>query len=222
MFPCFISELVKGDQQILAGFLITKFMHTNPSLSLVNITEASLSRYLERQLHALQQADFSAEEIISCKTYKNTVSRLNIKLQDLIQSALPLISSNGRERLILRNPSRSQHTCMHCSFPGLVKEDRVSLVLRSSGLSQFHSLPGDAYAVNNALSPEGSGDDYETCLKILCSYWCVVDKSSGSGFPILIRSLSARVPDGHVASLFHGHPFLEENQFSRGAGKAGW
>ncbi|KAJ6410964.1 hypothetical protein OIU84_007672 [Salix udensis] len=125
MFPCFISELVKGDQQILAGFLITKFMHTNPSLSLINITEASLRRYLERQLHALQQADFSAEEIISCKTYKNTVSRLNIKLQDLIQSALPLISSN------------------------------------------VPSLPGDAYAVNNALSPEGSGDDYETSLKIL-------------------------------------------------------
>eukprot|EP00258_Populus_trichocarpa_P025787 XP_024441806.1 MAG2-interacting protein 2 isoform X4 [Populus trichocarpa] len=96
MFPCFISELVKGDQQILAGFLITKFMHTNPSLSLINITEASLSRYLERQLHALQQADFSAEEIISCEMFKNTVSRLTIKLQDLIQSALPLISSNAR------------------------------------------------------------------------------------------------------------------------------
>ncbi|KAJ6867999.1 hypothetical protein NC651_033135 [Populus alba x Populus x berolinensis] len=124
MFPCFISELVKGDQHILAGFLITKFMHTNPSLGLINITEASLSRYLERQLHALQQADFSAEEIISCEMFKNTV---------------PI-------------------------------------------------LPGDAYAINNALS----ADDYETCLKLL-AHTGVVDKSSLSGFPKFDRMLIGTV-----------------------------
>jgi hypothetical protein len=49
-------------------------------------------------------------------------------------SFLPL--KGGREGLILKNPSRSQHTCVHCSFPGFVKEDRVSLVLGSTGLSQ--------------------------------------------------------------------------------------
>ncbi|KAJ6881369.1 hypothetical protein NC651_028058 [Populus alba x Populus x berolinensis] len=97
MFPCFISELVKTDQQILAGFLITKFMHTNPSFSLINTTESSLSRYLERQLHALQQGDyFSLEEISSCEMFRNTVSRLTIKLGDEIRSALPLLSSNAR------------------------------------------------------------------------------------------------------------------------------
>ncbi|XP_034897509.1 MAG2-interacting protein 2 isoform X2 [Populus alba] len=97
MFPCFISELVKTDQLILAGFLITKFMHTNPSFSLVNTTESSLSRYLERQLHALQQGDhFSLEEISSFEMFRNTVSRLTIKLGDSIRSALPLLSSNAR------------------------------------------------------------------------------------------------------------------------------
>jgi hypothetical protein len=97
MFPCFISELVKTDQQILAGFLITKFMHTNPSFSLINTTESSLSRYLERQLHALQQGDyFSLEEISSCEMFRNTVSRLTNKLGDEIRSALPLLSSNAR------------------------------------------------------------------------------------------------------------------------------
>ncbi|KAK8484419.1 hypothetical protein V6N11_001676 [Hibiscus sabdariffa] len=30
-FPMFISELVNADQQILAGFVVTKFMHTNAS-----------------------------------------------------------------------------------------------------------------------------------------------------------------------------------------------
>jgi hypothetical protein len=97
MFPCFISELVKTDQQILAGFLITKFMHTNPSFSLISTTESSLSRYLERQLHALQQGDyFSLEEISSCEMFRNTVSRLTMKLGDEIRSALPLLSSNAR------------------------------------------------------------------------------------------------------------------------------
>ncbi|GFZ06398.1 hypothetical protein Acr_18g0005680 [Actinidia rufa] len=44
LFPCFLAELVKADQQILAGLLVTKFMHTNPSLSLINIAEASLKK----------------------------------------------------------------------------------------------------------------------------------------------------------------------------------
>ncbi|KAJ6868004.1 hypothetical protein NC651_033140 [Populus alba x Populus x berolinensis] len=45
-------------------------------------------------------------------------------------------------------------------------------------------LPGDAYAINNALS----ADDYETCLKLL-AHTGVVDKSSLSGFPKFDRML---------------------------------
>ncbi|KAJ6867998.1 hypothetical protein NC651_033135 [Populus alba x Populus x berolinensis] len=49
-------------------------------------------------------------------------------------------------------------------------------------------LPGDAYAINNALS----ADDYETCLKLL-AHTGVVDKSSLSGFPKFDRMLIGTV-----------------------------
>ncbi|KAJ6868001.1 hypothetical protein NC651_033137 [Populus alba x Populus x berolinensis] len=58
-------------------------------------------------------------------------------------------------------------------------------------------LPGDAYAINNALS----ADDYETCLKLL-AHTGVVDKSSLSGFPKFDRMLIGTVR----------HPLLKENQ----------
>ncbi|XP_015572661.2 MAG2-interacting protein 2 isoform X1 [Ricinus communis] len=96
LFPSFISELVKADQHILAGFLVTKFMHTNASLSLVNVAEASLARYLERQLHALQHDEFAVDDISSCKLLKNTVSKLRGKLGTGIQSALALLPANVR------------------------------------------------------------------------------------------------------------------------------
>ncbi|XP_061358182.1 MAG2-interacting protein 2 isoform X2 [Gastrolobium bilobum] len=92
LFPNFIAELVKADQHVLAGFLVTKFMHTNETLSLINIAEASLNRYLERQLHLLQVNEFPVEK--TCKTLKNTISRLRSKLSNLIQSTLPLLSAS--------------------------------------------------------------------------------------------------------------------------------
>uniref|UniRef100_A0A6M2EJL4 Uncharacterized protein n=1 Tax=Populus davidiana TaxID=266767 RepID=A0A6M2EJL4_9ROSI len=49
-------------------------------------------------------------------------------------------------------------------------------------------LPGDAYAINNALS----ADDYETCHKLL-AHTGVVDKSSLSGFPKFDRMLIGTV-----------------------------
>jgi hypothetical protein len=74
LFPNFISELVKADQHVLAGFIVTKFMHTSESLSLINVAASSLNRYLERQLHLLQANEFHIE--MECKTLRNTVSRL--------------------------------------------------------------------------------------------------------------------------------------------------
>lgn len=91
LFPSFISELVKADQQILGGFFVTKFMHTNASLSLINVAEASLRRFLERQLHTLQQDECDPEEMSSCKMLKNTVSSLREKLANSIQSAMALL-----------------------------------------------------------------------------------------------------------------------------------
>lgn len=94
LFPYFVSELVKADQQLLAGLIVTKFMHTNASLSLVNIAEASLARFLERQLHVLESDKLVLDEISSRQTLKNNVLRVRGKLETLIQSALSLLSTN--------------------------------------------------------------------------------------------------------------------------------
>ncbi|KAK3034117.1 hypothetical protein RJ639_034469 [Escallonia herrerae] len=92
LFPCFISQLVKADQQILAGFLVTKFMHTNPSLSLINVAEASLRRYLLRQLQVSEHDDgFALENLSCCEPLVNTVSILKGGLGNRIKSALSLL-----------------------------------------------------------------------------------------------------------------------------------
>ncbi|KAI9110694.1 hypothetical protein K1719_018132, partial [Acacia pycnantha] len=92
LFPHLISELVKAGQQVLAGFLLTRFMHTNTSFSLINIIDASLIRYLERQLQLLQAKEFHVEK--TCNTLENTVSGLRGKLNNLIQSTLPLLHTS--------------------------------------------------------------------------------------------------------------------------------
>ncbi|PRQ60502.1 putative transcription factor WD40-like family [Rosa chinensis] len=95
LFPCFISELVKGDQQLLAGLVVTKFMHTNASLSLVNIAEASLGRFLEVQLNVLHDKS-TPDETHSQDALQNTISSLRGKMENLIRHALSLLSTNVR------------------------------------------------------------------------------------------------------------------------------
>ena len=90
LFPCFISELVKGDQQLLAGLIVTKYMHTNPSLSLVNISEASLRKFLEVQLNGLHDK-FTLDETHSQDALQNTISGLRSKMENLIRDALSLL-----------------------------------------------------------------------------------------------------------------------------------
>ncbi|GAB4826167.1 hypothetical protein Ancab_009034 [Ancistrocladus abbreviatus] len=94
LFPCFVSELVKADQQILAGFLVTKFMHTNAALSLINVAEASLNRYLKMQLQAFEAESSAAEEEAKAsELLGNTLSCLKVKLKTLVQSALSSLPS---------------------------------------------------------------------------------------------------------------------------------
>lgn len=95
LFPCFIMELVKADQQILAGILVTKFMHTNASLSLINVAEASLRKYLQ-QLQVLEDDAFTSMNMDFCEPLANTVAQLKHRLGNLIQTALSLISTNVR------------------------------------------------------------------------------------------------------------------------------
>lgn len=71
-------------------------------------------------------------------------------------------------------------------------------------------LPGNVYAINDALSAEGAADDYETCIKHLVKSSIVA--SSESGLPKFDLMLLGMGPDGHVASLFPGHPLVHENK----------
>jgi 6-phosphogluconolactonase len=78
-------------------------------------------------------------------------------------------------------------------------------------LGQVPILPGNVYAINDALSAEGAADDYETRLKHLVNSK-VLALSAASGFPKFDLMLLGMGPDGHVASLFPGHPLLKENK----------
>ncbi|KAI3439149.1 uncharacterized protein J3R85_005102 [Psidium guajava] len=92
LLPIFICELVKADQKMLAGFIITKYMHTNASLSLINIAEAGLRRFLEGQLNELHRGDFDLKTTFSDIAVRHAISSLLGRLVDLIPSALSFLS----------------------------------------------------------------------------------------------------------------------------------
>ncbi|KAF6162273.1 hypothetical protein GIB67_008402 [Kingdonia uniflora] len=95
LFPCIISELVNAKQIVLAAFFVSRVMHTNASFSLVNIAEASLSRYLQGHIHVLQKEEDPSFVKMPVYMYMgNTVSRLRNNLGSLVQSALSSISDN--------------------------------------------------------------------------------------------------------------------------------
>lgn len=94
-FPIFISELVKGDQPVLAAFMVMKFLYTNPAVCLVNVAEASLRTYLKRELHAIQNDESSdMKEELEPEILRNTISNLRENLGSTIESALLLLSQN--------------------------------------------------------------------------------------------------------------------------------
>ncbi|KAK9153532.1 hypothetical protein Sjap_001012 [Stephania japonica] len=95
LLPYFISELVKARQPLLAGYVISRFMHTNESFGLVNVAHASLKRYFESQIHLQKSSDMSAIcEMGVCQRLRNSVSCLRSKLTELLQPALETLSDN--------------------------------------------------------------------------------------------------------------------------------
>ncbi|KAD4584211.1 hypothetical protein E3N88_21812 [Mikania micrantha] len=98
LLPCYLCELVKADQVMLAGLVVTKIMHTSPSFGLINVAEASLRKYLENQLEGIRGNDFKFEETAFCEPLVNTVVRLSGGLEKLINSALVILSPNDVKR----------------------------------------------------------------------------------------------------------------------------
>ncbi|KAG9133977.1 hypothetical protein Leryth_004679 [Lithospermum erythrorhizon] len=95
LFPCFLAELVKADQQILAAFLLTKYMHTNASLSLISVADVSLRKYLERQVEMVQNDEIMLDET-NCGSILNTLSGLRLRLGSLLRSSLSLLTADVR------------------------------------------------------------------------------------------------------------------------------
>ncbi|KAK9127953.1 hypothetical protein Syun_016750 [Stephania yunnanensis] len=95
LLPCFISELVKARQPLLAGYVISRFMHTNESLGLVNVAHASLKRYFESQIHLQKSSDMLPPfEMGVCQRLRNSIADLRSKLTKLLQAALDSLSDN--------------------------------------------------------------------------------------------------------------------------------
>nr|XP_009763520.1 PREDICTED: probable 6-phosphogluconolactonase 4, chloroplastic [Nicotiana sylvestris] len=90
----------------------------------------------------------------------------------------------------------------------------LSTKLLGSPLFSLGQIPipsGNVYAINDALSAEGATDDYETCLRHLVKSK-IVDISEATRFPKFDVMLLGMGPDGHVASLFSGHPLVHEKE----------
>ncbi|CAM0952577.1 unnamed protein product [Alopecurus aequalis] len=90
--------------------------------------------------------------------------------------------------------------------------DDSNYKLAYNGLLSKVPIPtGQVYAINDALSAEGAADDYETILRQLVKNG-VLAMSKATGFPRFDAMLLGMGPDGHIASLFPGHPLVKENQ----------
>jgi neuroblastoma-amplified sequence len=92
LFPCFICELVLKGQYLLGGFIISRWMHTHPSLGLMDILETSVHHFLEGQVSQVQQtggSEPSFTDNVLSKRHAN--SYLQSRLVSLLQAALAAI-----------------------------------------------------------------------------------------------------------------------------------
>ncbi|KAF2299362.1 hypothetical protein GH714_031716 [Hevea brasiliensis] len=138
-------------------------MHTIASLSLINVAEASLRRYLERQLHTLQHYEFAPEEMSSCETLKNTVYTLREKLPNVIQSALALLP-NGNGEFACRSLSQdlllvgSSESC-NCSTRSILLVHVIDMAIRFCKVcKKWKVLASDNVLWSNLFQDRWGGD----------------------------------------------------------------
>ncbi|KAL9225431.1 hypothetical protein vseg_001359 [Gypsophila vaccaria] len=75
-------------------------------------------------------------------------------------------------------------------------------------LSKVPILIGNVYAINDSLPPEKAATNYEARIKQLVKNNMIA--TSTDRFPAFDLILLGMGPDGHVASLFPGHPQINE------------
>ncbi|MED6216914.1 hypothetical protein PIB30_012644 [Stylosanthes scabra] len=93
----------------------------------------------------------------------------------------------------------------------LTHEDSNYKLANDGLLSKVPIPPGNVHVINDTLSAEGAADDYEARLRELVKNG-VIASSSVTGFPKFDLMLLGMGPDGHIASLFPGHPLVQENK----------
>ncbi|KAL4557204.1 hypothetical protein LXL04_035377 [Taraxacum kok-saghyz] len=87
--PCYLSELVKGNQVILAGLVVGKIMNMSGSFGLVNVAEVSVRKYLENELEGLKVAEMELDSEVVVVV--NTVAGLNGRLEEIVRSCLEVL-----------------------------------------------------------------------------------------------------------------------------------
>ncbi|XP_074319909.1 putative 6-phosphogluconolactonase 4, chloroplastic [Silene latifolia] len=78
-------------------------------------------------------------------------------------------------------------------------------------LSKVPILPDNVHAINDTLPTKEAAEEYEIRLKQLVDS-SVLATSPTTGFPKFDAMLLGMGPDGHVASLFPGHPLVKEDK----------
>lgn len=99
LLPCFLSQLVEAGQCLLAGFIVSQWMHTHSSLGLIDVVEASLRRYLEGQFLATGQlpgSESADQELVPCGSLVYSLSGLRGKVGSMLQSAILALPSDTR------------------------------------------------------------------------------------------------------------------------------
>lgn len=96
LLPCFLAELVLAGQCLLAGSIVSRWMHTHLGFSLLNITEVSLRTYFDGLYQKQLSGHSNLADLASTEFHvKNSCSKLKKKFRDLLRSSLSFLKTTN-------------------------------------------------------------------------------------------------------------------------------